>query len=118
VGLLDTRFNPYGWGAEIDYSFRVWDAGMRVVVTALAFINHQQGGTSDEMHGGKTYHEDAYLAMMRGLAEKYGTGSRGWGPRSGINPETATTDPLTSRQRLVGTIRSEVRARLGARAGS
>ena len=54
--------------------------------------------------------------MARGLVEKYGAGSRGWGPRSGINPQTHTTDPLTGSQRLIETVRTEARARLGGRA--
>jgi GT2 family glycosyltransferase len=112
VGVLDTRFNPHGWGAEIDYAFRVWDAGLRVVITGLAFMNHQQGSTSESLHG-KAYHGDAWETMTRGLIEKYGGGSRGWGPRSGINPKTETTDPLTERQRLMETVRAEAHGRLG-----
>ena len=111
VGLLDTRFNPYGWGAEIDYSFRVWDAGMRVIITALAFMNHDQGSTAESLHG-RTYHDEAWAALASGLKAKYGAGSTGWGPRSGINPTTQETDPLTDRDRLLATIRAEARARV------
>jgi hypothetical protein len=110
VGLLDERFLPYGWGAEIDYSFRVWDAGLPVIVTALAFMNHQQGSTYESLYG-KSYHDEAWQVCRAGLTAKYGAGSRGWGPRSGINPETETTDPLTDRQRLLATIRAEASGR-------
>jgi GT2 family glycosyltransferase len=111
IGLLDERFLPYGWGAEIDYSFRVWDAGLPVVVTALAYMNHQQGSTYESLYG-KSYHQEASETGRRVLREKYGSGSRGWGPRSGINTETETTDPLTERERLIKTIKAEASARL------
>jgi GT2 family glycosyltransferase len=111
IGLLDTRFNPHGWGAEIDYAFRAWDAGLPVIVTALAFMNHQQGSTSETLHG-RGYHQEAFDVASKGLIAKYGGGSAGWGPRSGINAKTETTDPLSNRDRLVATVRAELRARL------
>jgi GT2 family glycosyltransferase len=114
IGLLDERFMPHGWGAEIDYSYRVWDAKMPVVVTALAYMNHQQGSTAESLHG-KDYYAEAWETASRVLSEKYGRGSKGWGPRSGINPETETTDPLTDRQRLVATIKAELKPRVDRR---
>jgi GT2 family glycosyltransferase len=115
VGLLDPRFNPFGWGAEIDYSFRVQDAGMLVVVTALAFLHHHSETTAREMHGGEGYREDAFLAMAAGMREKYGGGASGWGPRSSIDEHTLKTAAIPQRQRVLDTIRLEARARLRSR---
>lgn len=111
VGLLDDRFLPHGWGAEIDYSFRVWDAGMTVVITALSFLNHQQGSTVFSMFE-KDYQDEAWRIMREGLAEKYGTGSKGWGPRAGIDAETYTTPELSNRDRYLATLKAELGGRL------
>src|SRR5438876_6137302 len=46
IGLLDAEtFAPIGWGADIDYGFRVRAAGLDVRVTGLSYLHHEKSVT-------------------------------------------------------------------------
>ena len=56
VGLLDPGFRAPGWGADVDYSHRVTEAGLELYVSHRAMVWHHRpaGGFSAEfIYGGK-----------------------------------------------------------------
>ena len=81
VGLLDEkRFGVYGWGSDIDYCWRMRQAGLKVAVTFDAFINHFHQGSAkfvEDDWSGK-----AGMEMEAGMNEKYG---EGWRERLGFS---------------------------------
>jgi GT2 family glycosyltransferase len=78
VGLLDEEhFGKYGWGSDIDYSYRMrtnhtverWKP-YYVVVTHKAFINHFHQGSAK--HVEKDWSGKAGQEMEEGMNAKYG----------------------------------------------
>jgi GT2 family glycosyltransferase len=114
VGLLDEDFSEHGWGAEVDYSFRVWDSGRLVVVTALSYLHHGSQTTAMELHG-SGYQLDAFAVLRDGLRDRYGSGPNGWSKRSGIREDTINTEPISGTRRAIDTARLELRAKFRAR---
>jgi len=56
VGFLDPTFRAPGWGADVDYSHRVTQAGLELYVSHRAMVWHpkEAGGTSaEQIYGGK-----------------------------------------------------------------
>jgi GT2 family glycosyltransferase len=99
IGLLDAdTFTPLGWGAEIDYCLRVRAAGRKVVITALAYLHHEQAATAKAIFGGYDgYHDVAYPVMMEGLGRKWGAG---WPTATGIDTARSQTARLGPGTRL------------------
>ena len=113
VGMLDPAFNPIGWGGEADYSFRVWNAGLPVVVTELAFLHHDSETTAAQVHGGHDYHEGALETARKVLRTKYTP--QEMRSRLAIDMSLRNTYPPSVRRRLFDTVMLETRARLHLR---
>ncbi|MDQ2724127.1 MAG: glycosyltransferase family 2 protein [Actinomycetota bacterium] len=99
IGLLDAdTFAPLGWGAEIDYCLQARAVGREVVVTELAYLNHKRSVTAQTMFAGgyNEYFGRAYPVAMAGLSAKWGD----WQARSGVDPATSQTAPLSRGARL------------------
>ena len=84
VGLLDPIFNPPGWGADQDYSYRVRCQGKALYVSYRAMLWHGEdneqnasnvyGGTSAKVfYGGKEHWQyNGCRQIRRDMANKYG----------------------------------------------
>lgn len=73
VGGLDLRsFGRYGWGTEVDLSFRVRRAGFGVYATEMAFINHFGRKTAYAEFGQRRYRFIANRGAQRGLRRIHG----------------------------------------------
>jgi GT2 family glycosyltransferase len=73
VGGLDLRsFGPYGWGADLDLSFRMKRAGFGVYVTEMAFINHFGRKTAHAVFGKIRYQHSAKWHAKRGMRQMHG----------------------------------------------
>lgn len=71
VGLLDhEHFGKYGWGADLEYGLRVRNTGYDVVVTHLAYLNHERGSTAKVLI--PNYNKLAGEAMITGFCTKWG----------------------------------------------
>ncbi len=100
IGLLDAdTFAPLGWGAELDYCLRARDAGMKVVVTRLAYLNHRRSVTAQTVFEGgyDEYLGRAYPVAVAGMRSKWGDD---WQARTGLSPSTSQTVPLGRRHRV------------------
>jgi len=73
VGVLDPGFDEPHWGLDVDYSWRVRQAGLRVIVTQRAMLWHAGGMTGDQVYGGKQNRlRKGQEQLGRNLAAKYG----------------------------------------------
>lgn len=73
VGLLDDRrYTPWGHGADIDFATRVRNTGGSVVITRLAYLQHQRAATARQVMG-DNYETEAYARMVSGLESRWGT---------------------------------------------
>lgn len=76
VGFLDPIFRSPGWGADVDYSYRVRQAGFEVFVShrAMLWHNNQVGGTSAKIiYGNKRkWNQQGRRQARKDLQEKYG----------------------------------------------
>lgn len=90
LGDLDAAsFGPIGWGADLDYCFRAGAAGIGVVVTRLAYLNHEKSVTGTALYGSiEGYATAGYPALVEGLERKWGPG---WRELGGIDPATGQT---------------------------
>lgn len=71
VGLLDEiHFGQYGWGSDLDYSYRMRDYTYNVVVTHEAFINHFHQGSAKFVE--PDWSGKAGVEMVTGMTAKYG----------------------------------------------
>jgi GT2 family glycosyltransferase len=114
VGTFDPAFNPHGWGCEVDYSFRVWDAGLHVVITALAFLHHESEATAKQVHGNVvTYQDEALMTAGQVLRTKYELNELS--RRDGLDWAIRNTYAPSERRRLLDTVTLETRGRLGLR---
>jgi GT2 family glycosyltransferase len=105
TGLLDHEsFGLTGWGADLDYCLRARRAGLRIVATELAFLNHHRGVTAATVFGSN---ERYYAAGNRDMTDAL---SRKWGPDWATMVQL---DPPIVR-RLVRRARSSVRAGIRA----
>lgn len=81
VGFLDeTHFSQTGWGAELDYAYRVRRAGLTVVVTEASYLNHIRRATADVVYD--DYGERGGLDFAR-VEEKWGPN---WRRLTGLQP--------------------------------
>jgi GT2 family glycosyltransferase len=89
VGLLDPIFRHPGWGADVDYAYRVARAGLKLYVSSRAMLWHAQreGGTSARVvYGDVNRWKARALEQARGdLEAKYG---RDWRAKLPIPPGT------------------------------
>lgn len=78
VGLLDPIFQSPGWGADVDYAYRVRLAGKALYVSHRAMLWHGgengEGGTSaTQIYGGRArWKNHGIHQAARDLAGKYG----------------------------------------------
>ncbi|MCV7098956.1 glycosyltransferase family 2 protein [Mycobacterium palustre] len=73
VGGFDLRlFGRYGWGADLDLSFRMRRAGFGIYATEMAFINHFGRKTAHAVFGQKRYHLCAKWRANLGMRYIYG----------------------------------------------
>lgn len=76
VGLLDPLFRPPGWGADVDYSYRITRAGLKMFVSCRSMLwhVHQEGGTSARTVYGdiRTYLATGMKQLRTDLETKYG----------------------------------------------
>lgn len=82
VGFLDPIFQPPGWGADQDYSYRVRKQGKSLYVSHRAMLWHGEehkeeniyGGTSAvQLYGGKdNWQNSGCRQIRRDMANKYG----------------------------------------------
>ena len=73
VGGLDLRsFGRYGWGADLDLSFRMKRAGFGVYATEMAFINHFGRKTAHAVFGKIRYQHSAKRHAKRGMRQIHG----------------------------------------------
>ena len=93
VGLLDPVFQPPGWGADADYSYRVRNQGKALYVSYRAMLWHGEdpssvqdsksyGGTNSKVHGGtsatiyyggkKQWVQKGLQQVKRDMTYKYG----------------------------------------------
>lgn len=75
VGLLDSSFSSPGWGAEIDYSYRLRKVGLESYVAYMAMLWHNgKGGTSAEIIYGSTeeWQKAGNRQASSDLSRKYG----------------------------------------------
>jgi GT2 family glycosyltransferase len=81
IGGLDaTGFGKFGWGAELDYSLRVRQAGLAVCVTELSFLRHLRQATARLLC--TEYERVAGAEMDLGMRRK-------WGARWGVLQDTS-----------------------------
>jgi GT2 family glycosyltransferase len=74
VGGLDLRsFGRYGWGADLDLSFRMRRAGFNLYATEMAFINHFGRKTANAVFGKFRYRYSAERHAKRGMRQIHGT---------------------------------------------
>ena len=50
IGLLDTAFQQYGWGADFHYALKVRESGGSIWVTYLSYLNHKHQGTAKQLY--------------------------------------------------------------------
>ncbi|GAC67738.1 hypothetical protein [Gordonia soli] len=68
VGDLDERtFGPFAWGADLDLSLRVRDAGYGIYVTEKSFLNHFGRATAYQLAGKFRYVVGSHRHMVRGI---------------------------------------------------
>jgi GT2 family glycosyltransferase len=73
AGGLDLRtFGRYGWGVDMDLSFRVQQAGFGVYVTEMAFINHFGRKTAHAVYGKTRYQQVAKRRAKQGMRRLHG----------------------------------------------
>lgn len=73
VGGLDLRsFGRYGWGIDMDLSFRMQRAGFVVCVTEMAFINHFGRKTARAVFGKTRYQQFAKRQAKQGMRRIHG----------------------------------------------
>lgn len=83
LGPLDgAAFPRHGYGADIDYSLRAREAGLRCVVTEAAYVAHRRRGTMDRLPG-ETRERNRH-EILTGLDRKWGDG---WRARAGLGPD-------------------------------
>ncbi|GAA1996341.1 glycosyltransferase [Nakamurella flavida] len=81
LGPLDTvAFPRHGYGADIDYSLRARDAGMRAVITESAYLTHLRRGTMNGLP--EETRERARLEIVDGMDAKWGAD---WRARAGLS---------------------------------
>jgi hypothetical protein len=88
VGQFDaTSYGPFGYGAEIDYSARVWKAGLTVAVTRLSYLHHERASTGKQLSD--DYEAEAFEEAIDGLQLRWGQDWRrvtgldvAWGPNA------------------------------------
>ena len=71
VGYFDLRF-PLGYGVDLDYCYRMHQAGMKIYVDDLSEFHHLGQQTIRSTHQGQLYKSRAMNELRSGLAEKYG----------------------------------------------
>lgn len=75
VGGLDSlHFPNYGWGADLDYCYRIRQAGYKVIATERAYMNHFHQGSAK--HVEPDWSGSAAKEMDEGMFNKYGPGWR------------------------------------------
>jgi GT2 family glycosyltransferase len=62
IGLLDPRFFMYY--EDVDWCYRAWEAGWRVVTVPAALIRHELGGSSAEVPPGETARRTARSRLL------------------------------------------------------
>lgn len=73
IGTLDPSFGDPGWGADADYSYRVRQAGGRVIVTRRSMLWHKNGETAKVVYGShEKWQKKGHEQMRRDLSRKYG----------------------------------------------
>lgn len=76
IGFLDPSFQHPGWGADVDYSYRVTQAGKKLYVShrAMLWHAHRDGGTSAlQIYGGKAnWQARGRFQAKSDLEAKYG----------------------------------------------
>ena len=71
LGPLDTvAFPRHGYGADVDYSLRAREAGMRAVITEAAYLTHLRRGTMNDLPD--ETRERARLEIVDGMDGKWG----------------------------------------------
>ncbi len=66
----EEHFGAHGWGADIDYGCRAVAAGLKVLVTDRAYLNHEHQGTAKHM--GIDWNAAAEAELQAGMTAKYG----------------------------------------------
>ena len=93
VGLLDTHFKAPGWGADVDYSFRASQSGLKPYVSHRAAVWHQNrlgGRSAAQLYGSKQQWLSQGSAQAKSdLEAKYGPQ---WRDLLSIYPEAYEID--------------------------
>jgi GT2 family glycosyltransferase len=100
IGGLDPVFQPYGWGAEVDLGLRAHAAGMSVVVSNAAYVEHAGEATAISVHG-QNYGAAARAHMYSVLNRRYGPI---WEITVGIDRRTHNTRYIGRRRRVAETL--------------
>ncbi|GAB83357.1 glycosyltransferase [Gordonia rubripertincta] len=68
VGSLDERtFGTYAWGADLDLSLRVRQAGFKIYVTERGFLNHLGQRTATASKSRFSYQLSSFRQMKQGM---------------------------------------------------
>lgn len=73
VGVFDPHFEPSGWGAEVDYTYRAANLGVKLAVTRMSYVQHVGAVTCAPLHGSHSKYMAICQAEVRSrMREKYG----------------------------------------------
>jgi GT2 family glycosyltransferase len=104
IGDLDERsFGRYGWGGADDLCLRVRRAGLRVVVTRRAYLQHFTGATAQQVH--RDYRTRATAEMVIGMRRKYGRSWTAQFPSGSFDHHTGGAKEYLSAQRTMWAVR-------------